>query len=377
MARGPVGQIWLHDTIRGAGGKRERERGGANERYVYGDDGGRTPKEPTVGVFGWHHTKTTVECYVATPFQLSAARRELVSSATKAAFGCTEGGAHVVHEAYAAADALHIHPTEVEEGPAVIVSPNGATYLLGEYAAFFTLLDIIPPPFDIQQTLKHGTPHTIVFLQDDPLIGSLDEILGVEGVLIRREHVDTIARGTAMLASYSLFQEPVTILPLALNVVLHGSYSHILIRRFSTLPRRADVTLTTVHDNQRSAVIELREGSRPRASDNLLLARLVLDGLVPSPAGTLRIEVSVVIDKYLSVIELDAVESKSGAHAKRVVERGVILYEDGVLEAQQAAEEGHRPEDNALRENLDWVPEGNKYHDAVRLFNKPNEHDEL
>ncbi|KAG9096425.1 hypothetical protein FRC06_008678 [Ceratobasidium sp. 370] len=283
-------------------------------------------------------TKITTECYMATPLQLSAARRELISSATQAAFGCTEG-AHVVHEAYAAADALRIHPNEVEDRPAIIVAPNGATYLLGEYAAFFTLLDIIPPPFDVQQTLKHGTPHTIVFLQDDPLNGSLDEIL--EGVPIRREHVDIVARGAAMLASYSLFQEPVTILPLALNVVLHGSYSHTLIRRFSILPRRADVILTTVHDNQRSATIELREGSRPRASDNLPLARLVLDDLLPSPAGTLRIEVAVVIDKYLSIIELEAVESKSGAHAKQVVERGVILYEDGVLEAQQAAEEDH------------------------------------
>ncbi|KAG9093815.1 hypothetical protein FS749_013682 [Ceratobasidium sp. UAMH 11750] len=322
-------------------------------------------------------TKTFSECYIATPLQLSAARRELVSSATKAAFRCTDGGAHVVHEVYAAADALCIHPAEVEERPAAIVSPNGATYLLGEYAAMFTLLNIIPPPFDMQQTSKHGTPHVLVFLQDNPSSESPDETFGAKHVPVRWEHVDIIARGAAILASYSLFQEPVTILPLALNIVLHGSYSHTLVPRFSALPRRVDVTLTTAHDSQRSATIELREGSRPFARDNLPLARLVLGDLVPSPAGALRIEVVVVIDKYLSAIEVEAVESKSGVRAKQVVERGVVLYEDGVLEAQQESEEDRRSADNFLREHFDWTSEGNQYRDAVRLFYERDEHDEL
>ncbi|KAG9083551.1 hypothetical protein FS749_005942 [Ceratobasidium sp. UAMH 11750] len=195
--------------------------------------------------------KTFSECYIATPLQLSAARRELLSSATKAAFGCTDGGVHVVHEVYAAADALGIHPAEVEERPAAIVSPNGATYLLGEYAAMFLLLDIIPPPFDMQQTSKHGTPHILVFLQDNPSSKSPDETFGAKNVPIRREHVDIIARGAAILASYSLFQEPVTILPLALNIVLHGSYSHILVPPSAQQPSSSERDLasqgTTCH----------------------------------------------------------------------------------------------------------------------------------
>lgn len=118
------------------------------------------------------------------------------------------------------------------------------------------------------------------------------------------------------------------------------------------LPRRGEITLTTTRDDQQTAEIEIREGSRPRASDNLPLMSLILEGLPPGRAGTLEIKVSVEVDRYLREVTLEAFESQSGASARKTVERGVLTYGDGVLEAQEAAEERCLKDDEALRRGL-------------------------
>jgi hypothetical protein len=266
----------------------------------------------------------------------------------------------VIHEVSAIADALDVRLGDVEEELSIFIVPSGVAYLVGDDAGMVSLLEVMPPPFDLQHSLDHNAIGLIVFLQNDESNRSFGTTLGANGIPTRREHIHAIARGAAIHASSSLPYEPVTILPLSLNVVLHGTCSHSVIRRLSVLPRRADVILTTVHDNQRSVKIEVREGSRPRASDNLPFAHLLLDGFPPSPAGTLRIELSVVVDKSLRNIVIEPVEPVSGVRAKEVVERGVMLYENGVLEAYDAAEEEHREEDETLRTKLDWIVEGSK-----------------
>lgn len=187
----------------------------------------------------------------------------------------------VAHAPYAIAYALGIHAYELETALAVIVVPAGTSYILGEDDGEVSILEELPPPFDLDQVLSGRTVSKVVIVQDDEINGPFGETRGPGDTLIQREHTHIIARGAATLAFSWSFQEPVSLIPLAVGVVLHGELFHPVIPRFSILPKSADLILTTVHDGQREMAIEMQEGSRPRAQDNFPLARVVLSGLPP------------------------------------------------------------------------------------------------
>jgi molecular chaperone DnaK (HSP70) len=121
---------------------------------------------------------------------------------------------------------------------------------------------------------------------------------------------------------------------------------------FSVLPRTGSITLTTVHDNQQTATIEVREGSRARAEDNLFLTKLHLEGILPAPAGTVSIEVTLYAEDYPSKVVVEAVESSSGRKATSVVQRDEPVYAEGVLDEYQGARDKYAEEDARLREVL-------------------------
>jgi molecular chaperone DnaK len=84
--------------------------------------------------------------------------------------------------------------------------------------------------------------------------------------------------------------------PLSLGVETLGGVSTRLIERNTTIPTRKSQIFTTAADNQTSVEINVLQGERPMARDNVSLGRFTLVGIPPAPRGIPQIEVGFDID---------------------------------------------------------------------------------
>ncbi|CCO32181.1 78 kDa glucose-regulated protein Short=GRP-78 [Rhizoctonia solani AG-1 IB] len=274
----------------------------------------------------------------------------MIALALKEAFSCTDDS-FVVQESYAIISALNIESDKIEDAPIALVVPNRFTYILEEDYSTVVVADTFPPPLDLDLVFSKHNAKEIIVVQDPGML-QLGRTYGANDIPIRYEPSDIIARGAVVAAERALPSPPASILPLALSVVLHGTVSHIVTPMFSVLPRTGSITLTTVHDNQQTATIEVREGSRARAADNLFLTKLHLEGIPPAPAGTVSIEVTLYAEDYPSKVVVEAVETSSGRKATSVVQRDEPVYAEGVLDEYQGARDKYAEEDARLREVL-------------------------
>ncbi|KAG8711586.1 hypothetical protein FRC11_002393 [Ceratobasidium sp. 423] len=315
-------------------------------------------------------------CVVTSPLALSTSQKELVSSALSEVFGCIDE-TFVTRETQAIASALDIGPDDVENSSVAVVVPNEFTYILGEDSSMVIVVDAFPPPMNLDLVVAKHSIREIIVVQDSgkPRFG---ETYGTSKIPIRYEPNDIIARGAAIIATFALPNEPASILPLALGITLHGSLSHTVIPAFSILPKQAKLTLTTVHDNQRTATIEVTEGSRARAVDNLFITKLHLEDIHPAPAGTVPIEVTLTVERDKNRILVEAIEIMSGKKVGVVVEQDGSAYE-GAIEDQQAAGEKYGAEDAKFRASVvGRIARETQPEDAVRLLVKPpKKHEEL
>jgi len=69
-----------------------------------------------------------------------------------------------------------------------------------------------------------------------------------------------------------------------------------LIERNTTIPTRKSQVFTTAADNQTSVEVNVLQGERPMAKDNVSLGRFTLVGIPPAPRGIPQIEVTFDID---------------------------------------------------------------------------------
>ncbi|MFN4227056.1 MAG: molecular chaperone DnaK [Candidatus Ratteibacteria bacterium] len=84
--------------------------------------------------------------------------------------------------------------------------------------------------------------------------------------------------------------------PLSLGVETLGGIFTKIIERNTTIPVKRSQIFTTAADNQTSVEINVLQGERPMAKDNLSLGRFHLDGIPPAPRGVPQIEVTFDID---------------------------------------------------------------------------------
>ncbi|CAE6444132.1 unnamed protein product [Rhizoctonia solani] len=315
-------------------------------------------------------------CAMTSPLALSTRQKERVSLALKETFGCTDDTL-IIRETQAITSALNIESDNVENSPIAVVAPDEYTYIIGEDSSTVVVIDTFPPPLNLDLVFaKHNVWEVVVVQSSEkPRFGP---VYGEGRVPIRYERNDIIARGATIIATLALPEEPVSILPLPLGIVLHGSLFHIVIPPFSVLPKQAKITLTTVHDNQETAVIEVREGSRARAAEDLLVTRLRVDDIPPAPAGTVLIEATLTVE-HNNRITIEAIEALSETKVMKVVERDQLVYPEGVLEDQQAAGEKYKKEDAQFIMDMDRIiSRQGQPSDAVQLFtNSPFEHEEL
>jgi molecular chaperone DnaK len=84
--------------------------------------------------------------------------------------------------------------------------------------------------------------------------------------------------------------------PLSLGIETLGGVSTKLIERNTTIPTKKSQIFTTAADNQTSVEVNVLQGERPFAKDNISLGRFTLVGIPPAPRSIPQIEVTFDID---------------------------------------------------------------------------------
>ncbi len=139
--------------------------------------------------------------------------------------------------------------------------------------------------------------------------------------------------------------------PLSLGVETLGSVSTKLIERNTTIPTRKSQIFSTAADNQASVEINVLQGEREMASDNISLGRFHLVGIPPAPRGIPQIDVTFDIDAN-GIVNVSAKDLGTGKEQKITISASTNLSKDEVDRKVKDAEK-YAEEDKARREDID------------------------
>ena len=145
--------------------------------------------------------------------------------------------------------------------------------------------------------------------------------------------------------------------PLTLGLETMGGVRTPLIDRNTTVPAKRSQIFSTAADNQPSVEINVLQGERPMAKDNLSLGRFMLDGIPPSPRGVPQIEVTFDIDAN-GILHVSAKDKGTGKEQSIKISSSTKLSKDDidkyVKEAEQyAGEDAKRKEEIEARNEAD------------------------
>ncbi|MDR0977701.1 MAG: molecular chaperone DnaK [Endomicrobium sp.] len=143
--------------------------------------------------------------------------------------------------------------------------------------------------------------------------------------------------------------------PLTLGLETMGGVRTSLIERNTTVPAKRSQIFSTAADNQPSVEINVLQGERPMAKDNLSLGRFMLDGIPPAPRGIPQIEVTFDIDAN-GILHVSAKDKGTGKEQSIKISSSTKLSKEDidkyVKEAEQYASEDakHKEEIEARNE---------------------------
>jgi molecular chaperone DnaK len=145
--------------------------------------------------------------------------------------------------------------------------------------------------------------------------------------------------------------------PLSLGVETLGGVSTKIIERNTTIPTKKSQIFSTAADFQTAVTINVLQGERAMAPDNVSLGTFNLTGIPPAPRGVPQIEVSFDIDAD-GILNVSAKDLATGKEQKITITASTKLSESEkermMKESEQFAEvDKKRKEEVEVRNNAD------------------------
>ena len=135
--------------------------------------------------------------------------------------------------------------------------------------------------------------------------------------------------------------------PLSLGTGVSDGTTKVLIERNTTIPATQSGVFTTVVDNQSVINIDVVQGERGRATDNLLLGNFDLNGIKPAPRGIPQIEMTFTIDAD-GILKVSA-EEKGTGNANSIEIKGSSGLSEEEVERMVRKARQHAAEDEAFK----------------------------
>ena len=139
--------------------------------------------------------------------------------------------------------------------------------------------------------------------------------------------------------------------PLSLGVETLGGVFTKLIERNTTIPTEKKQTFSTAADNQPAVTINVLQGERAMAKDNISLGMFHLTGIPPAPRGIPQIEVKFTIDAD-GIVHVTAKDLGTGKETGITVTGARGLSEEEIQEKVRNAE-SFEDEDKKVREFIE------------------------
>ncbi|OYT35503.1 MAG: molecular chaperone DnaK [Candidatus Aenigmarchaeota archaeon ex4484_52] len=142
--------------------------------------------------------------------------------------------------------------------------------------------------------------------------------------------------------------------PLTLSIETLGGIATQLIERNTTIPAKKTQIFSTAADNQPSVEINVLQGERKMAADNISLGRFILDGIPPAPRGIPQIEVTFDIDSN-GILQVSAKDLGTGKQQSITIKKTSGLSDEEIKkkidEAKANEEEDKKRAQEILEKN--------------------------
>ncbi|MDR1123516.1 MAG: molecular chaperone DnaK [Elusimicrobiota bacterium] len=139
--------------------------------------------------------------------------------------------------------------------------------------------------------------------------------------------------------------------PLSLGLETLGGVMTKLIDRNTTIPVRKTQVFSTAADNQPAVTVNVLQGERPMAKDNVPLGKFDLDGIPPAPRGIPQIEVTFDIDAN-GILKVSAKDLGTNKQQHITITAPNKLSEDEVNNFVKQAEQ-YADEDKKTKERIE------------------------
>ncbi|CAK4321926.1 unnamed protein product [Aphanomyces euteiches] len=159
----------------------------------------------------------------------------------------------------------------------------------------------------------------------------------VQAMVVGGGNIDNVALDEALLLD---------VVPLSLGVRdANGGCMQTIISRNTTTPTKLQKTLPIAADGQDSVTIQVFEGERSMAHDNLFLGQFKLEGIPKMDGGCAQIDITYDVDEN-GILDVSAVETSSGREKKITITRYHVLTKQEIERMAQDAER-YKAEDEA------------------------------